>query len=272
MSKAFILLAILLLAFSVGIAYAFSGGGGPTSTGSRDGGTRTTPPPPARSTDDSGRMMNKTNETMGQNKSIRAMMYKLREKALECGEQETMKARIMCRLALRKNSTAGLNYVPEECRGKSGTEQQECFDLYDKVQSCRDLKDNDAKFACVREKLNKTGNITSEFRGCQASQNPTACMALAKEKVHYMAKFKLYNLENAAEKLLDRGVSNATVTDFIAKMEQLKLDYNNATTKEGKIAVLKMALAAWKDFKKEAISELKAARGAGEGNSTNSSS
>ncbi len=163
-------------------------------------------------------------------------------------------------MKLQVAASEGLRHVPEECRDDDESEQKECFELYDKVQPCRNLSTNDDKFSCVRQKIGKTGNITSESRGCQASQNPTACMAVAKENAHYMAKFRIYNLENEAEKLVSRGVSEETVADFIVELEQRKAEFNSATTKEGKQEALKGAQADWQEFKKKAVDEVKKQR------------
>lgn len=265
MAKTFILLAVLLLAFSVGIAYAFSGGGG-SGRGSDDDSVAGAPPAPP-SDDDSDRATGdsprgNTQERSGGMMNARAnMMYKIRDRVLECGNQSTMRERVECRLRLARQASQGLRHVPEDCRSQDDeSERTECLELYDKVQPCRNLTTNDEKFACVRGKIGKTQNITSEYRGCQASENPTACMSLAKEKVHYMAKFRLYNLEHAAEKLLARGVSNETVTDFIAKLEQHKIDFDAAATKEAKQQVLRDTLADWKEFKKAAMEQLKKTR------------
>jgi hypothetical protein len=270
MSKSIVFLAVMLLAFSVGIAYAFSGGGGDDGARGSDDDSQVAGAPPNPPTDtssgrmekerkDKGRMQERAKERMA---AKARMTYKLRDRVLGCGNQSTMKERVKCRLKMAQRAPEGLRHVPEECREKdSDDDRKECFELYDKVQPCRNLTTNDGKFACVRMKLNKTGNITSEFRGCQASQNPAACMALAKEKIHYEAKFKIYNLENAAEKLMKRGVSDETITGFITKLEQFKVDFEAASTKAEKKAVLEQVRTAWQEFKKAAIAEVKAAKG-----------
>ncbi|MEM2138134.1 MAG: hypothetical protein QW568_03535 [Candidatus Anstonellaceae archaeon] len=279
MSRTIVFLAVLLLAFSVGVAYAFSGGGGgdDRARGGDDGSLVTGAPPNPPADNPSGRMEKERRDNNGMkeraNERMAAkakMMYKLRDRVLECGNESTVRERVQCRLKLAQKPYEGLRHVPEECREKdSDDDRKECFELYDRVQPCRNLTTNEEKFACVRMRLNKTGNIASEFRGCQASQNPTACMALAKEKIHYEAKFKIYNLEHAAEKLMNRGVSNETITEFIVKLEQFKVDFDAASTKEEKKAVLEQVRAAWQEFKRAAIAEIKAAKGkAPEGNST----
>jgi len=274
MSKSIIFLAVLLLAFSVGITYAFSGGGGDDGASSRgDDDSRVAGAVPNPPTDDSsGRMEKERKGKEGMQERARErmaakarMVYKVRERVLECGNESTVRERVQCRLKLRVKASEGLRHVPEECREKDGEDdRQECLELYDKVQPCRNLTTNDEKFACVRMKLNKTINMSSDPRGCQASQNPAACMALAKEKVHYEAKFKIYNLEHAAEKLMTRGVSNEIIAAFIAKLEQFKVDFEAASTKEEKKAVLEQVRTAWQGFKRAAIAEIKAAKGASE--------
>ncbi len=272
MSKLFIFVAVALLAFSIGIAYSFSGGSGGSgsSGGSGNSGSDsskiTAPPPPPEDT--SSRMQKQKEEKDGTDARAREMMaarakmmFKIGGRVLECGNQSTMRERVECRLKLQVKDSDGLRHVPEDCRVQNGTKQTDCLGLYDKAQPCRNLSTNDDKFACVREKINKTGNITSEYRGCQASQNPIACMAEAKEKVHYMAKFQIYNMENAAEKLLGRGVSNGTITDFITKLELHKVDFDAAATKGAKVQILKDTLADWQAFKKTAIEQIKAAKG-----------
>jgi len=63
-------------------------------------------------------------------------------------------------------------------------------------------------------------------------------------------KFRLYNLEEEAEELLEKGyLSFEDVRDFVVKMELKKSAFNAAQTKKERVKVLLDAREDWKELR-----------------------
>ncbi len=237
--------------------------------------------------------MNGTEKEKGEDASRIRGMTRINESKLECSNESTMRERIKCRLRLsREEQAAGLYYLPEECRELESGDKQECMAKYDAVQPCRFMKGDESRFACVKEKLNITksardlveeckaevrgsanstgGNTTINITTNSTSGNTTnstgdidsrrergigKCVSAVRSRLHDEIKFRLYNLEEKAERLKSYGVSEALITSLIQKMEELKAKFDAAGTVEERKAVIAEAEQAWKGFIRQAKQE-----------------
>ncbi|GEM_PF-4757700 len=216
---------------------------------------------------------------------MQAAMLAINESELKCRDEGGMRGRIKCRLELpSEEEEEGLYYLPEECRNLTNDTRRECLARYHIIQPCRFEQGDDSRFSCVRNALNITkrakeaveecklqvrgANWTNARNGTNATGNSTnwtnpgigKCMSEVRKNVYEEAKFRMYNLEEKAERLAKFGVGNETITSIIAKLEELKLKFDAAQGAEAKKAVLREAADAWKQFIQQAREEAKANR------------
>ncbi|MDO8660923.1 MAG: hypothetical protein Q7K43_03470 [Candidatus Woesearchaeota archaeon] len=166
-------------------------------------------------------------------------------RSLQCGDEAmTSRERVLCRLRLR-NYKNELNYVPEECRTLNGTAQERCFDVYDRFQQCRGLAIGLRRDACLREKIGLTVNVSrmrEAKQQCETAENKSACLEELRGKAFLFARAKLYDLQEKAQRWQTvRGVDEEAVADFVALIDQRKIEFSSAATIAAKIAVLQQA-------------------------------
>ena len=174
---------------------------------------------------------------------------------LKCFEEGDIEDRVRCRLNLSRvelRKEYKLEYLPEECRTIDNmTERQQCVRRYAKLQKCWKFI-GDERMRCVDHELNIT-KIKEQKRECNLldENEKQECKKRLKDNVYHRIKFKFYNLEEKAERFLDRGwVDQETVTVFIANLEIKKAEFNEATTKEEKRKVILGVRELWKEFLK----------------------
>lgn len=266
MRLAYIAAACLSFALFAGLIYPFAGdsggssgsyGSGASNSGQQDSGGDSAQEIESGRTQERERVMERENESNGSGRNLGAMMRnRFNGRDLPCGENATMRERVRCRLSVKEDGDR-LDYVPEECREIANeANRTACFGLYDNVQKCRRMEGNGERFACVRGKLGMNGTVNATLTACRKSENPVACVATLRAQVLSLSKFKLYNLEETAEGLVGKGLDRAQAEAFIAKLEQLKLDFNNASTMEAKKGILQDALLEWRQFKKDAMESI----------------
>ena len=174
------------------------------------------------------------------------------ESKLKCRDNETLKERVRCRLR-NVLSEEKLDYMPEECKALEGKKRKDCLLTYEKVHKCLFLPNKTARYNCLKNKL-EIDDIETEKMNCA----DLTCKTKLREKVFNYVKFRLYELQEKAEKLLERGADEIEVVDFIAKLDGAKVEFNNATSIDAKKAVLKKVQGQWKEFKSSAVMTLKA--------------
>jgi len=174
---------------------------------------------------------------------------------LKCFEEGDIEDRVRCRLNLSRvelRKEYKLEYLPEECRTIDNmTERQQCVRRYAKLQKCWKFI-GDERMRCVDHELNIT-KIKEQKRECNLldENEKQECKKRLKDNVYHRIKFKFYNLEEKAERFLERGwVDQETVTVFIANLEIKKAEFNEATTKEEKRKVILGVRELWKEFLK----------------------
>lgn len=99
------------------------------------------------------------------------------------------------------------------------------------------------------------GNGTNTSIDDDSERGIGGCVAAVRARVFEDAKFRIYNLEEKAERLAKYGVSNETIAEFIVKLEELKAQFVAAEGVEAKKAVLRQAEEAWKEFLAKARAE-----------------
>ncbi len=165
---------------------------------------------------------------------------------LQCGGYLDISDRVRCRLRLSyKEREEYNNSFPEECKVRS--DAQACLETYEAVQECWDFPNGEARINCAKRVL-KLGDILTEKANCNAldAGKRENCNLELKKKGYDLIKFRLYNLEQEAEKLINEGKLNETeVTNFVVKMEQSKVAFNLAQTKEEKRQILLQARQSW---------------------------
>lgn len=178
---------------------------------------------------------------------------------LKCGGYLDIADRVKCRLRLREEQADEYeNFFPEECKARNDSAgQEQCLQVYKAVQECWDFPNGPSRIACVKRQL-KLGEIITERANCNAldAGKRENCNQGLREKAYGLIKFRLYNLEEEAEELMEEGkLSEEEVAAFVVKMEESKLAFNKATTKEERRAIILEARKAWIELMKKVKSE-----------------
>jgi len=167
--------------------------------------------------------------------------------------QTTMGERIRCRLALGKaelETELKLQYLPEECRTLTSGKQETCVARYRALKPCWEKPIGAKRSLCAAEKLGLKGTISAQLKACLKNQGAerAACQATVRDKVFAMIKFRLYDLSERAEELVEKGISREIVADLVIAMETSKQAFNAATTYDARLKILNNARATWKKF------------------------
>lgn len=165
---------------------------------------------------------------------------------LKCGGYLDIADRVRCRLSLRSDQADEYeNFYPEEC--KSREDKERCLEVYRGVQECWDFPNGPARIACVKRIL-KFDDIRAEKANCNALEVGLRenCNSELKNKVYDLIKFRLYNLEEEAEEFMEQGrLEEQDVVDFVVNMEQSKLAFNTAQSKEERKSIILQARQYW---------------------------
>jgi len=178
-------------------------------------------------------------------------------KNVTCSNLTTVRERIRCRIRLAAANE--INYLPEECRAMAGDERARCIEDYKKVQTCWSLRGTRDRVACVREKFGLLGNLSQEKISCdeKIDSEKTACLNNLRAKAYGIIKFRLYNLEERAESLMDKGlISEELAVNFITALELKKVEFNEATSLAARKKVLEDVKVLWEAFRQEAMKQI----------------
>lgn len=168
--------------------------------------------------------------------------------SLKCHNLATMKERVGCRLGLADadlKKDLQIAYLPEECRAlSSDAEKEDCVLLYSKSQQCWSLPIGSSRNNCLIKILD-IGDTGKEKQSCKDA----ACVATLKKKSYALIKFAFYDLEERAEGLYKKGfISKEKAAEIIAKLEEQKIAFNKAASKEQKKQVILETKNLWKEF------------------------
>ena len=92
--------------------------------------------------------------------------------------------------------------------------------------------------------------MSAETRNCDGRGTERAqCISDVREKAFNLIKFRFYDLEERAEKLLEQGrVSQEDVVLLVSKLEEKKVEFNNAATIAQKRAIILEVRQIWREF------------------------
>ncbi len=170
-------------------------------------------------------------------------------KELKCGGYLSIEDRVACRLQLREEQRDEYeNFYPEECMAMK--DKEKCLNVYEAVQPCWMKAKGEQRISCVKNAVN-VGEIAGEKAKCAGLKEEMRedCLLLLREKVYAVVKFRLYNLEEEAEELLEKEyLSFADVRDFVVKMELKKSAFNAAQNKNARVKVLLDAREDWREL------------------------
>lgn len=167
----------------------------------------------------------------------------------KCSAIDSMIERVKCRLQLPEENE--YDYLPEECRLVVNESRGKCVSNYKKSQKCwASLKDSE-RFECARKAFGLAGTVTAQKSACDemTGQNRSDCILQLTDKVDAVVKFRMYNLEEKAQRLMEKElVGIDTVTEFVAAIEQQKQNYNDAKTINEKKSVVAGVQKIWQNF------------------------
>ena len=166
----------------------------------------------------------------------------------KCSSIQTMQDRIRCRLSLAEENE--YDYLPEECRALINQSREKCVANYKKSQGCwASLKDTE-RFSCAKKAFGLDGTVASQKGACDAltGTNRSNCILNLTGKVDAIVKFRIYNLEEKAQRLMEKGANGELVANFVILLEQKKQEYNSANTTEQKKTVVREVQHSWQAF------------------------
>ncbi len=168
-------------------------------------------------------------------------------------EQSTLEERVGCRLGLtedQQREQLGIIYFPEECRALAGDKQTTCVNRYRLVQPCWEKPIGPSRSACASKVLGIKNNVASELRAClrKKTDQRATCQADLRDKVYALIKFRLYDLSERAESLLEKGIAKEKIVNLVSTMEQKKQAFNEATSYQAKRQILLDAQKTWREF------------------------
>ncbi len=167
----------------------------------------------------------------------------------KCSSADIMRERIKCRLQLAEENE--YDYLPEECRAQVNESRGSCVANYRKSQDCWKSDKDSERFKCAASAFGLVGTVAEQKAQCDgmAGQNRSNCILQLRDRVDAVVKFRIYNLEDKAQHLMEKGlVDLETVTGFVTAMEQQKQNYNDAKTIAEKKAIVKGVQKRWQEF------------------------
>ncbi|MBI4065892.1 hypothetical protein HY412_01735 [Candidatus Kaiserbacteria bacterium] len=127
------------------------------------------------------------------------------------------------------------------------TERKECVTLYKAYTPCWSISAGEERFACARNVLGLKASVAEALAACTGAQ-ALACKKDTKEKVLYMIKFRMYDLNQRAEELANRGADLNAVADLETTIEGKKQEFDMATTTQELRQIILDVRAAWQKF------------------------
>lgn len=173
---------------------------------------------------------------------------------LQCGNIAVLRERVECRLRLVPAGLAReleIQFLPEACKAFAvGDTRAECISLYKSFDPCWSLPLGDRRNLCAKDVLGLSEDVSTDVASCQelSVSEAVECMSSLRARVHDMILFRIYDLEERAEELLDMGVRVEDVADFVTIIEELKHAFVIAESKEGRRNVILGARSAWRAF------------------------
>lgn len=181
--------------------------------------------------------------------------YKRCEK-LQCGNFESIKNRVLCRLSLTPAGLAReyeIEYLPEECRALADDAQKkECKKLYLSYKPCWQKRAGEERSICAKGVLGIGQSVAGEIKACTnlPEIEREECKSNVRQKIRELIKFRFYNLEERAEDLIEQGADKELIADFVVFITQKKDRFNKAVTNEEQKQIILEVRKGWKEFLK----------------------
>ena len=178
------------------------------------------------------------------------------EDEIKCAELKTMRERVSCRLDLEGEELEEeleLYYLPEECRAVYFTPRKQCIERYESVHVCWKFPVGNERILCVKRVM-KLGTLQEEKRACNGltGKEKASCVRDLRNKVYNLIKWRFYDLEERAEDFMLRGlIDKKDSVNFIVKVEENKIKFNEARTKEERKNIILDVRIAWNELVKQ---------------------
>ncbi len=186
------------------------------------------------------------------NKSGEQNTSLIEEDNLKCGGYLGIEDRVKCRLSLREEEKDEYeNFFPEFCRSLSFQGQNNCLKVYKSVAKCWPFENGPKRIDCVKNELGieNINNLAQEVKKCDNTTDKKGCIKNLKKSWEYLIIFRIYNLEEAAEKLMEkRLLDREDVANFSVKVELKKQDFWQATNIQEKKQIINDVRNLWKDL------------------------
>lgn len=172
-------------------------------------------------------------------------------------DQTLLFERVRCRLSLTEEELTReltIKYLPEECRALADGQQAGCVSRYRALHSCWEKPVGLERSRCAATKIALKGSPAAALKKCavlKGSLLKKTCTTEVRNKVYGLIKFRLYDLSERAEDLLEKGVTVEAVARLVTFMEERKQSFNQATSYKERRSIILAARAEWKKFVRE---------------------
>jgi hypothetical protein len=127
------------------------------------------------------------------------------------------------------------------------TEREECITRYKAFTPCWSIPAGEERFACARNILALKPTVAQSLAAC-LDNGADACKRSVREKVLYMVKFRMYDLNQRAEELANRGADLGAVAALETTIETEKQKFDLATSTGALEQSISSVKTAWRQF------------------------
>ncbi len=148
-----------------------------------------------------------------------------------CSNLKTLSERVKCRLSKSEEELSKEPFLPEECRGLTGSKKKQCLNLYKAFNQCFEQESN--LDSCALKVVGLKGNNPSEWvKECQGKKGTqmAQCKQNLRNKFLNYVKSYLYNLSYRLEEVKDKNNLDK-IAEFITLVEKSKQELNKANDK-----------------------------------------
>ncbi|MEY4744582.1 MAG: hypothetical protein RL272_527 [Candidatus Parcubacteria bacterium] len=174
--------------------------------------------------------------------------------ALQCGDLPSLRERVACRMRLEPSGIVRedeLRYLPEHCRvAADEAAKTACIALSRAFGQCLADPSGDARAACATAAAGLGADLKEQTIACKEMDDPakTDCLVALRKKVYDLVLFRFIDLGRSAEALRKNGVPDDVIVDFSVKVEDAKVAFRAAGTKDDRKKVILDLRSAWQGF------------------------
>jgi hypothetical protein len=172
------------------------------------------------------------------------------------GDNETDKADCMQQVKAQARGRV-VDRMQNNCN-KLGKEanQQKCMNRVNGLEECWAKAPGLERAACARERIMGNEGVKKMIQECKSEDNQTECTNEVKAKVKNYAAVRFQGLNERAEELIAKGVSEEIISGFSDDFEALQQRFNDAEDTDSKKQVLAEIRQRWTAFMGELKQEL----------------